>query len=380
MPIHWGNEIRLGKSGVFLTKAYCVPLSLLTSPVVSGTESVGSTLTCSDGTYNGSTPITYSYSWRSTLNPSTTIGTNSTYVILSADIGYQLSCIVTASNCGGTLSTQSNQTGIIPAPVSYLFDVFAASGVTPYAAFSLRKVNSAYTGACIRIRRASDNAESDIGFVSNVVDTASIITFSSGSIASIVYVYDQSGNNRHRYTGTAVRQPHIMTAANVIYTQNGRTAIFLSTASHTLQQNTAWQITGANSSCFLVYRESAAQDNLLYFGNTNAFTHAASSGSGASAYLTATTSLNKVNNVTQTLSTRGQCYTQLSARATSIAHYTDINLQASFNAFNFGGYGLIGGFEWEGYYQEEIYCSGSQVANATLSAAVFADQQTFYSL
>jgi len=380
MPIHWGNEIRLGKSGVFLTKAYCVPLSLLTSPVVSGTESVGSTLTCSDGTYNGSTPITYSYSWRSTLNPSTTIGTNSTYVILSADIGYQLSCIVTASNCGGTLSTQSNQTGIIPAPVSYLFDVFAASGVTPYAAFSLRKVNSAYTGACIRIRRASDSAELDIGFVSNVVDTASIITFSSGSIASIVYVYDQSGNNRHRYTGTAVRQPHIMTAANVIYTQNGRTAIFLSTASHTLQQNTAWQITGANSSCFLVYRESAAQDNLLYFGNTNAFTHAASSGSGASAYLTATTSLNKVNNVTQTLSTRGQCYTQLSARATSIAHYTDINLQASFNAFNFGGYGLIGGFEWEGYYQEEIYCSGSQVANATLSAAVFADQQTFYSL
>jgi hypothetical protein len=130
----------------------------------------------------------------------------------------------------------------------------------------------------------------------------------------------------------------------------------------------------------MVYRESAAQDNILYFGNTNAFTHAASSGSASSAYQTATSSLNKVNNVTQTITTRGQAYTQLSAKASSIAHYTDMNLQASFNAFNFGGYGLIGGFEWEGYYQEEIYCSGAQVSNATLSAAVFANQQTYYTL
>lgn len=270
--------------------------------------------------------------------------------------------------------------GSIPLP--YLFDIFAANGVTPYAAFSLRKLNRAYTGACIRIRRASDNAELDIGFVSDVVDTASIVTFSSGSIASIVYVYDQSGNNRQRYTSTAVRQPHIMTAANVIYTQNGRTAINLNNVSHTLQQNTAWQILGSNSSSFMVYRESAAQDNLLYFGNTNAYTHVAQSGSTTLAYGLATSSLNKVNNVTQTLSTRGECYTNLSAKTSSIAHYTDINLaNPTFNAFNFGGYGLTGfGYDWQGYYQEEIYCSGSQVANATLSSAVYTNQQTFYSL
>jgi hypothetical protein len=382
MPIHFENEIRLGKAGVFLTKASCVPLSLLTSPVVSGTESVGSTLTCSDGTYNGSTPITYSYSWRSTLDPSTTIGTNSTYVILSADIGYQLSCIVTASNCGGSLSTQSNQTGIIPAPVSYLFDVFAASGVTPYAAFSLRKVNSAYTGACIRIRRPSDNAELDIGFVSDVVDTAAIISFASGTIAHVVIVYDQSGNNRQRYTGIAVRQPHIMTAANVIYTQNGRTAIRFNNTNHALQQNSFWQILGSDSSSFMVYRNTQSGESILYWGNSGSYTHVTQSGNFGTAYGGATSSLNKVNSVTQTISTRAQAYTQLANKPTSIVHYTDINLaNPTFNAFNFGGYGLTGfGFVWEGYYQEEIYCSGAQVANATLSAAVYSDQAAFYNL
>jgi hypothetical protein len=269
----------------------------------------------------------------------------------------------------------------VPVAVSDIFSIFTANGVTPRAAFSFRLLNSAYTGACCRIRRSSDNAEQDINFVAGVVDTASINSFvPNGSTGYIVYIYDQTGNNRHRYTGIAIRQPEIKSAAGSIYTQNGKVAVRLNSANHTLQQDTSWHITGANSSSFMVYRESAAQDNIVFFGNTNAFGFVASSGSSSSAYGFMTSSLNKVNNVTQTISTRGEAYTQLSAKTGAIAHYTDMNLQTSFNAFNFGGYGLIGGFVWDGYYQEEIYCDGLQVSNATLSAAVWANQQAYYTL
>jgi hypothetical protein len=41
------------------------------------------------------------------------------------------------------------------------------------AAYSLRLLRTAYTGDAIRVRRASDNTEQDIGFV-NELDTAAL--------------------------------------------------------------------------------------------------------------------------------------------------------------------------------------------------------------
>lgn len=53
-------------------------------------------------------------------------------------------------------------------------------------------------GAAIRIQRASDNAQMDIGFTSDgELDVAAIGTFCSGTTGWIVKWYDQSGNNRH---------------------------------------------------------------------------------------------------------------------------------------------------------------------------------------
>jgi hypothetical protein len=44
-------------------------------------------------------------------------------------------------------------------------------------AYSLRKLRTAYSGSAIRVRRPSDNAEQDIGFVGNDLDTASLLSF-----------------------------------------------------------------------------------------------------------------------------------------------------------------------------------------------------------
>jgi len=49
------------------------------------------------------------------------------------------------------------------------------SGAT--ASYSLRLVDSTYTGDAIRVRRSSDNAEQDIGFVDGELDTSTLETF-----------------------------------------------------------------------------------------------------------------------------------------------------------------------------------------------------------
>ncbi len=77
------------------------------------------------------------------------------------------------------------------------------------AAYSLRKLDKDYAGSCIRIRRTSDNAETDIGFINNYVDTNEIKTFATTSQARIVTFYDQSGNGRNANQSVAANQPII---------------------------------------------------------------------------------------------------------------------------------------------------------------------------
>lgn len=67
-----------------------------------------------------------------------------------------------------------------------------------FLAYSLtRKLRSAYTGAAFRVGRVSDLAQTDIGFVNNVVDVAALQTFIGSGTGRIVRIYDQSGNNNH---------------------------------------------------------------------------------------------------------------------------------------------------------------------------------------
>jgi hypothetical protein len=90
------------------------------------------------------------------------------------------------------------------------------------AAYSLRKLRTAYTGSCIRIRRTDNNAETDIGFVNNYLDTTAIKNFCiSTSVARIVTWYDQSGNARNATQSTAANQPLIMISNFTFATLSG---------------------------------------------------------------------------------------------------------------------------------------------------------------
>ena len=82
------------------------------------------------------------------------------------------------------------------------------------AAYSLRLLDSTYTGSAIRVRRASDNAEQDIGFDDNDLDTSALATFCSGTDGFVKTWYDQSGNANDVTQATTSEQPKIYDSVN----------------------------------------------------------------------------------------------------------------------------------------------------------------------
>tara|TARA_R110000850_G_scaffold124540_1_gene242761 strand:- start:115 stop:996 length:882 start_codon:yes stop_codon:yes gene_type:complete len=92
------------------------------------------------------------------------------------------------------------------------------------AAFSVKKIRNAYTGFCIRVRRASDNTTLDIGFSGDDLDTSSLQTFCAGTDGFINTWYDQSGNAKNATQATNANQPKIVTSGSVIL-KNGIPAI-----------------------------------------------------------------------------------------------------------------------------------------------------------
>lgn len=75
-------------------------------------------------------------------------------------------------------------------------------------AYSVRRLRVAYTGALIRLRRSSDNAESDFGFLADgSLDAAAVSVWLGGGNGYATTWYDQSGNGRNLVQATADNQP-----------------------------------------------------------------------------------------------------------------------------------------------------------------------------
>lgn len=94
------------------------------------------------------------------------------------------------------------------------------------AAYSLRRLTPQYKGPAIRIRRGSDNAETDIEFTSNgELDTAAILAFVGGANAFVTVWYDQSKIGLDQFRSIANQQPQIVSGGSLI-TDNGKPALY----------------------------------------------------------------------------------------------------------------------------------------------------------
>lgn len=146
---------------------------------------------------------------------------------------------------GLTASTIKTVSGVnAPSSFSGLLDAVPNAGI----AFGVRRLNSAYSGPLIRIKRLSDGTESDINASGEGLDEASINSFCSGTTCYVAKAYDQSGNGFDAigkgYSATS--DLPIIYESGAIVTLNGKPA-FKITHPRTFQ----WTQTTADLSDFL---------------------------------------------------------------------------------------------------------------------------------
>lgn len=222
------------------------------APAITGTAQEGQTLTCSTGTWSGSP--SYTYQWKRN-GSNITSATNSTYTLVTADVGQNILCTVTATNFVGSATANSNTVVPISA-FTGLLDTYSGAS----AAYSLRRLSSTYTGNLIRVRRSSDNAEQNIGYDSNnVLDTASLLTFCGAGNGFVTTWYDQSGNANNATNSTAIAQPQIVSSGAMILI-NGKPSVQFDGSNDLL--NLGSVITaGASSFNSFVAKRAASGDN-----------------------------------------------------------------------------------------------------------------------
>jgi hypothetical protein len=90
------------------------------APVVSGTTTVGETLSCTTGTWTGDATITYGYQWQEDVAGNGSFSnisgaTSSTYLLDEDQEGDDVRCVVTGTNGAGSDDANSNEVGPIAA-------------------------------------------------------------------------------------------------------------------------------------------------------------------------------------------------------------------------------------------------------------------------
>ena len=88
-----------------------------TLPVVSGTPTVGQTLSSTSGTWNGYPAPTFAYQWVRGAATNISGATSSSYTLVDADYNNTVKCTVTATNSAGSASATSAATATVAGSV-----------------------------------------------------------------------------------------------------------------------------------------------------------------------------------------------------------------------------------------------------------------------
>ena len=139
-------------------------------------------------------------------------------------------------------------------PFVGLLDTYSGAA----AAYSLRQLSSTYSGNAIKVRRASDNAEQDIAFANNELDTATLESFASGTDAFVTTWYDQSGSGNNATQTTASSQPKIVSSGSTLL-RGGKPSIqFDGSDDHfDTSQNNPFTYTGGVSMIHASYKSAS---------------------------------------------------------------------------------------------------------------------------
>ncbi len=153
------------------------------------------------------------------------------------------------------------------------------------AAYSLRALRASWMGsAVVRVRRSSDNAESD--FTAAQISDGTLTTWTGANNGFVVTWYDQSGNARNATQATAGNQPRIVNAGVLETGETGKPCVrFLNLAPLTATWSQAQPFTAFTLSSA---EQTNATDAILGFGGNNSsyYTNAGAHGIFAGTALT----------------------------------------------------------------------------------------------
>lgn len=236
------------------------------------------------------------------------------------------------------------------------------------AAYSLRKLRTAYSGNAIRVRRSSDNAEQDIGFVGGVLDTATLLTFCGAGSGYIRTFYDQTAGGNNAFQTTSAYQPMIVNAGSLV-TKNGKAALDFDGTNDFLQINneSTWLGSYSNLSIFNVLAFDNATNRSMFNSRTFAIW---TDGTKTRAYSNSVS--RSQQNFTYALGTQ---YLVSSIFTSDLDRYINgtINTKAAASGLSLstthtyiGSYnnGTLS-FMYDGTIQEMIFYASSQAANRT---------------
>jgi hypothetical protein len=142
------------------------PPTATVDPSISGTAASGSTLTASEGTWEGSPTITYQWQWAH-VSANIYGATSSTYTISTEDVGHTLTCIVTATSNGGVTPVRCTPTASVSGNVAITGDVTITGNVSATYATTTEDVYANTDGTVIKLVRhyhANNNTTFPYGY------------------------------------------------------------------------------------------------------------------------------------------------------------------------------------------------------------------------
>lgn len=229
-------------------------------------------------------------------------------------------------------------------------------------------MNSNYTGDAIVVRRDSDNATANIGFVGGELNTTYLNEFCNGANGFVATWFDQSGNGYNATQSIASEQPKIYDSTTGVILENNKPAIYtdgvdgfvISSVIAATGQKYAFSVNTVDDALWSMYADDAAGGNIIPVGQ-----------SGSTSGISIGYTLNVLYHNTNVFSgTSGDLYTLYNTTGQSL---TTID----FDGIGVGVLLYRNGFRLQGFTQEIIIYNSDESSNRT---GIEANINDFYSI
>tara|TARA_R110000822_G_scaffold144603_1_gene283372 strand:- start:432 stop:1262 length:831 start_codon:yes stop_codon:yes gene_type:complete len=250
--------------------------------------------------------------------------------------------------------------------------VFILDEYPAYAAFSLQKLSASYSGSAIRVRRSSDNAEQDIGFTNNNLDSSSLLTFVGAGDGFVTTAYNQL-NVAYNFTQTTANsQPKIVSSGALITDINGLASIqfdgvddfLFSESINWVTQLDSYQVGSTSDTKFIMI--SGAADKFSFVADSGSTNTALHSNYGSPSLY--------VNNVLKAPSNRGDVHNEISIGTPSVVNHLNVAHTAWLGFSKIGSYWVAGAWEYNGLIQEFIFYNTNTTSDRSAITTILTDK------